>query len=164
MSDPVREITVRHLFDPRLEPDLFDNLLSRRAMAYVFDVVGVSVLWLLAAVVVFFLGIATFGLAWLIYPALWPLLGVLYTVATLGGPDSATPGMRAMGLSMRLTDGRRPDALTALIHVVVFYALTVTLTPLVHLVGLFTERRQLLQDLLIGVVVMDARVLAFTGR
>lgn len=164
MTRPVREITIRHLFDPALEPDLFEQVLSRRAMAYLFDLVGVSVLWLLAAVVVFFLGIATFGLAWLIYPALWPLLGVLYTVATLGGPDSATPGMRAMGLSMRLTDGRRPDALTALIHVVVFYALTVTLTPLVHLVGLFTERRQLLQDFIVGVVVMDARVLAFTDR
>ncbi|MCE1236963.1 MAG: RDD family protein [Hyphomicrobiales bacterium] len=164
MSDPVRQITIRHLFDPSLEPDLFENILSRRAMAYVFDLVGVSILWLLAAVVVFFLGIATFGLAWLIYPALWPILGVLYTMATLGGPTSATPGMSAMGLSMRHTDGRRPDTLTALMHVVVFYALTVTLTPLVHLVGLFTERRQLLQDLAIGVVVMDARVLAFTGR
>ena len=126
--------------------------------------IGVSVLWLMAAVVVFFLGIATFGLAWLIYPALWPILGVLYTVGTLGGPESATPGMRAMGLSMRTTDGRRPDGLTALMHVVIFYALSVALTPLIHLVGLFTERRQLLQDLAIGVLVMDARVLALTGR
>lgn len=164
MSDPVRQITIRHFFDPALEPDLFENVLSRRAMAYVFDLVGVSILWLLAAVVVFFLGIATFGLAWLIYPALWPILGVLYTMATLGGPSSATPGMSAMGLSMRHVDGRRPDMLTALMHVVIFYALTVTLTPLVHLVGLFTGRRQLLQDLAIGVLVMDARVLALTGR
>jgi len=164
MTRPTREITIRHLFDPALEPDLFEQVLSRRAMAYVFDVIGVSVLWLMAAVVVFFLGIATFGLAWLIYPALWPILGVLYTVGTLGGPESATPGMRAMGLSMRTTDGRRPDGLTALMHVVIFYALSVALTPLVHLVGLFTERRQLLQDLAIGVLVMDARVLALTGR
>ena len=89
---------------------------------------------------------------------------VIYTAGTLGGPESATPGMRAMGLSMRTTDGRRPDGLTALMHVVIFYALSVALTPLIHLVGLFTERRQLLQDLAIGVLVMDARVLALTGR
>lgn len=164
MSPSPREITIRHLFDPALEPDLFEGLLSRRAMAYLFDLIGVSVLWLVAAIVVFFLGVATFGLAWLIYPALWPILGVLYTMGTLGGPDSATPGMKAMGLTMRTTDGCRPDSLTALMHVVVFYALTVTLTPLVHLVGLFTERRQLLQDLAIGVLVMDARVLALTDR
>lgn len=164
MSEPTRQIVIRQTFDPELEPDLFENVLSRRAMAYVFDVIGVSLLWLVAAVVVFFLGIATFGLAWLVYPALWPILGVLYTMGTLGGPASATPGMAAMGLSMRLTDGRRPDTLIALMHVVVFYALSMTLTPLVHLVGLVTDRHRLLQDFVVGAVVMDARVLAFTDR
>ncbi|MER2607099.1 MAG: RDD family protein [Siculibacillus sp.] len=164
MTQPVREITIRSPFDPALEPDLFEGMLGRRTIAYLFDLLGVSLLWVLAAIVVFFLGIATLGLAWLIYPALWPILGVLYTVATLGGPESATPGMKAMGLSMRTTRGGRPDALTALIHVVVFYGLTVTLTPLVHLVGLFTARRQLLQDIAVGVLVMDTRVLGLTGR
>ncbi len=161
---PPRPAPVVAIFDPAFEPDLFDSLLSRRAMAYLFDVVGVSLLWILGAILVFFLGLATFGFAWLIYPALWPILGVLYTVSTLGGPDSATPGMKAMGLAMRNVDGSRPDVLKALIHVVVFYALTVTLTPLVHLIGLFTGRRQLLQDLVAGVLVMDGRVLAATGR
>lgn len=164
MSDAPRQINIRHLFDPALEPDLFEAVLSRRTMAYVFDLVGIGILWIVAAIVVFFLGIATFGLAWLIYPALFPVVGVLYSVATLGGPSAATPGMSAMGLTMRLTDGRRPDTLFALIHVVVFYALSVTLTPLVHLVGLVTDRHRLLQDIAIGAVVMDARVLALTGR
>ncbi len=151
-------------YDPALEPDLFENTLGRRVVAFLFDIVGVSLLWVLAAVVVFFLGLATFGLAWLIYPVLWTILGLLYTVSTLSGPASATPGMAAMGLSMRTIEGGRPDALKALMHVVLFYALTVFLTPLVHVVGLFTARRQLLQDLLVGVVVMDARVLMLTGR
>lgn len=159
-----RPYAVVPIFDPAFEPDLFENVLSRRTMAYLFDVVGVSLLWIVAAIVLFFLGLATFGLAWLIYPALWPILGVLYTISTLGGPDSATPGMKAMGLAMRRLDGRRPDTLLALIHVVLFYALTVGLTPLVHIFGLFTARRQLLQDLILGVLVMDARVLALTGR
>ena len=69
-----------------------------------------------------------------------------------------------MGLAMRRVDGTRPDTLTALIHVVVFYGLTLVLSPLVHLIGLFTSRRQLLQDLIVGVLVMDGRVLALTGR
>lgn len=159
-----QQITVRWVFDPALEPDLFQDVLKRRTIAYLFDILGVSLLWVLAAVVVFFLGLATFGFAWMIYPALWPILGVLYTVSTLAGPEAATPGMRAMGLSMRTVDGPRPDALKALIHVVVFYGLTATLTPLVHLVGLFTARRQLIQDLIAGVLVMDGRVLALTGR
>lgn len=159
-----RPSSVIPVFDPAFEPDLFENVLSRRTVAYLFDIVGVSLLWLLASVLVFFLGLATFGLAWLIYPALWPILGVLYTVSSLGGPSSATPGMKAMGLAMRRLDGRRPDALLALMHVVLFYALTMGLTPLVHVFGLFTARRQLLQDLILSVVVMDARVLALTGR
>ena len=164
MSLPPREITIRSLFDPALEPDLFEGVPTRRVIAYLFDLLGVTLLWGVAAIVVFFVGIATLGLAWLIYPALWPIVGVLYTVATLGGPEAATPGMKAMGLSMRGTDGSRPDTLRALMHVVVFYALTVTLTPLVHLVCLFTARRQLLQDMVVGVLVMDARVLGLTGR
>lgn len=159
-----RPAPVVAVFDPAFEPDLFQDILKRRTFAYLFDVVGVSLLWIVAAILVFFLGLATFGFAWMIYPALWPILGVLYTVATLGGPDSATPGMKAMGLSMRNVDGSRPDVLKALVHVVVFYGLTVTLTPLVHLFGLFTARRQLLQDLVAGVLVMDGRVLALTGR
>ena len=164
MNQPSQSITVRWVYDPALEPDLFQDVLKRRAIAYLFDIVGVSLLWVLAAVVVFFLGLATFGFAWMIYPALWPILGVIYTVSSLAGPTSATPGMRAMGLSMRSIDGPRPDGLKALIHVVVFYALTATLTPLVHLVGLFTQRRQLFQDMVAGVLVMDGRVLALTGR
>ncbi len=164
MPEATQQITVRWVYDPALEPDLFEDVLKRRAFAYLFDIVGVSVLWVVAAIVLFFLGLATFGLAWMIYPALWPILGVLYTVSSLAGPTAATPGMRAMGLSMRTVDGPRPDALKALIHVVVFYALTVTLTPLVHLIGLFTARRQLFQDMIAGVVVMDGRVLALTGR
>jgi len=164
MPEPAQQITVRWVFDPALEPDLFQDVLKRRAFAYLFDIIGVSLLWLVAAVVVFFLGLATFGFAWLIYPALWPILGVLYTVSSLAGPTAATPGMRTMGLSMRSVDGPKPDSLKALIHVVVFYALTATLTPLVHLIGLFTARRQLVQDMVAGVVVMDGRVLALTGR
>jgi len=124
----------------------------------------VAVMVFLGLPIAFAFGLATFGFAWMIYPALWPILGVLYTVSTLGGPDAATPGMKAMGLSMRTVDGPRPDTLKALIHVVVFYALTATLSPLIHLAGLFTSRRQLIQDMLVGVVVMDARVLALTGR
>ena len=164
MERPTQQITVRWVYDPALEPDLFQDVLKRRAFAYLFDLIGVSLLWAVASVIIFFLGLATFGLAWMIYPALWPILGVLYTVSTLAGPDAATPGMRAMGLSMRSADGPRPDGLKALVHVVVFYALTATLTPLVHLVALFTARRQTFQDLVAGVVVMDARVLALTGR
>ena len=164
MEQSTQQITVRWVFDPVLEPDLFQDVLKRRAIAYLFDILGVSLLWVVAAIVVAILGIATFGLAWMIYPALWPIVGVLYTVSSLAGPTAATPGMRAMGLAMRSVDGPKPDALKALVHVVVFYALTVTVTPLIHLVGLFTARRQLLQDMVAGVLVMDGRVLAMTGR
>jgi uncharacterized RDD family membrane protein YckC len=164
MRSETQQVVIRWLFDPVLEPDLFESLLSRRAIAFLFDLVGISLLWLLAAVVVFFLGLATLGLAWLIYPALWPILALLYTVSGLAGWSSATVGMRAMGLSMRTHDGGRPDLLRALLHVVVFYALTVGLTPLVHLIGLFDTRRRLLHDMIVGVIVLDGRVLAATGR
>lgn len=164
MEEARRVVTIGLPFDPALEPDLYEGVLGRRMFAFLFDVIGVSFLWVFAAIVVFFLGIATLGLGWLIYPVLWPILGLLYTVSSVSGPTSATPGMRAMGLAMRTTAGGRPDTLVALLHVVLFYGLSVTLTPLVHLLGLFMPRRQLAHDWIVGVLIMDARVLAMTGR
>ncbi|WP_407051691.1 RDD family protein [Methyloraptor flagellatus] len=147
------------VFDPLDRPELFEGTLSRRVFAYLLDIFFVTLFWLMAGLVVFFLGIATFGLAWAIYPALWPIVGILYVTATLGGANAATPGMGMMGLTMRLWHGGRPDPLIALMHVVLFYAASAVLTPLIHLIGLFTARRQLLQDLILGTVVINARML-----
>ena len=98
------------------------------------------------------LGIFTLGLLWLLFPAVWPVVAILYSVLTLGGPHSATPGMRFMGIEIRTLRGERMDYGLALLHVLGFWFSVAILTPLVLLVALFTERKQLLHDLVLGTV------------
>jgi uncharacterized RDD family membrane protein YckC len=131
----------------------YSGVLSRRVFAFIIDYMIVALLWIPAAVIVFFLGIITLGLGWMLYPALFIIVALLYFGMTLGGPSQASPGMRAMGITLVRLDGRRMDFLTALVHTALFWLINSILTPLILLVGLFTERSRLVHDLLLGTVV-----------
>jgi uncharacterized RDD family membrane protein YckC len=49
----------------------YQGVLSRRVMAFIIDYAIVGLLWIPAAVVVFFLGILTLGLGFFLYPVLF---------------------------------------------------------------------------------------------
>ena len=142
-------------FDPAVHPALFDGVLSRRVLAFLFDAVMIMALMVVASIVIAFLGIITFGLGWLLFAILFPLVALSYTALTLGGYRAATPGMRLMGLEMRLWYGARPYALLAIMHSLLFWFGNTILTPFIILVGLFTKRSQLLHDIILGTVVVD---------
>jgi uncharacterized RDD family membrane protein YckC len=141
--------------DPLTDQRLYDGVRTRRVLAFLLDVVILAILTFLVGVVVFFLGVVTLGLGWLLYAILWPAVALVYCAFTLGGPNSATPGMRAFGLEMRTLDGGRMNPVLAMIHSVLFYASISLLTPLVLLVSLIADRKRLLQDLIIGTVVVN---------
>jgi len=130
----------------------YQGVLSRRVFAFIVDYLIVALLWVPAAVVVFFLGILTFGLGFLLYPVLFAAVAMLYFGVTVGGRNQASPGMNMMGLAIARTDGRPMDFLTAIVHLVIFWIANALLTPLILLIGLFTDRGRLLHDLLIGTV------------
>jgi uncharacterized RDD family membrane protein YckC len=132
----------------------YSGVLSRRMFAFIIDYMIVLLLCIPAAVVVFFLGIITLGLGFILYPALFVIVGLLYFGMTLGGPNQASPGMRAMGIAMTRVDGRQMDFLTAMVHTVLFWVINSILTPLVLLAGLFIERSRLVHDLLLGTVIV----------
>ncbi|WP_180897713.1 RDD family protein [Martelella soudanensis] len=132
----------------------YSGVLSRRVLAFLFDYIIIAILWVPAAVLLFFVGIATLGLAFFLYPVLYFIVAALYFGFSLGGSAQASPGMRAMGLRMLRTDGLRIDFLTALVHLALFWLFNSLLTPLILLVGLFTDRKRLLHDFLIGAVVV----------
>lgn len=132
----------------------YSGVLSRRVFAFVIDYLIILLLCIPAAVVVFFLGIITLGLGFVLYPALFVIVALLYFGLTLGGPNQASPGMRAMGVAMARLDGRRMDFLTAVAHTVIFWIINSVLTPLILLVGLFTERSRLVHDMLLGTVII----------
>ena len=120
--------------------------------AFLIDAAVILFLMVIAYVVIAVFGIFTLGLLWLLFPAVWPVVAILYSVLTLGGPNSATPGMRFMGIEMRTLRGERMYYGLALLHVLGFWFSVAILTPLVLLVALFTERKQLLHDLVLGTV------------
>ncbi|MEP0233305.1 RDD family protein [Roseibium sp.] len=149
----------RDAFDPLVQPELFEGVRTRRIFAFLIDAIAVAILFLPAAVLVFFLGIFTLGLGWLLFAVLSPLLPIAYTAFTLGGRNAATPGMRAMGLEMRLWYGARPYPLLAAVHVILFWFSISLLTPLILLISLFSDRKRLLHDIVLGTLVMNSEAL-----
>lgn len=132
----------------------YSGVLSRRVFAFCIDYLLIAILWIPAAIVVFFLGIITLGLAWFLYPALFVIVALLYFGKTLGGDSQATPGMKAMGIAMARLDGGRLDFIMAVAHTVFFWVINSVLTPFVLLIGLFTSRSRLAHDMLLGTVVV----------
>ncbi len=130
----------------------YRGVLSRRVIAFCVDYLFVALLWIPAAVVVFFLGILTLGFGFLLYPALFAIVAMLYFGVTVGGRSQASPGMAMMGLAIARTDGRPMDFMTAIVHLVIFWIANAFLTPFIVLIGLFTDRGRLLHDFLIGTV------------
>ncbi len=149
-------------FDPRTQPELFEAVLSRRILAFFIDAVIIVALMIPAALVVVVIGGGTFGLGWLLSGCLFVLVALGYVALTVGGPASATVGMRMAGLELRTWSGERMFALLAIMHAVLFWFSVSVLTPFVLLVGLFTYRKQLLHDLLLGVVMVNSEPLRRT--
>ena len=139
-------------YDPAIHPELYEGVRTRRAFAFLIDFAVVVALMLVAYVVIAVVGIFTLGLLWLLLPAVWPVVAILYSVLTIGGPNSATPGMRFMGIEIRNVRGERIDYAIALFHALGFWFSVAILTPLILLVALFTPRKQLLHDLVLGTV------------
>jgi uncharacterized RDD family membrane protein YckC len=80
---------------------------------------------------------------------------LIYYGATLGGPASATLGMRASGLEMRTWYGAHAISCSGPCMPWAFCVSVSALTPPVLLVGLFNARRRLLHDILFGTVAVD---------
>jgi uncharacterized RDD family membrane protein YckC len=147
--------TDRYAIDPVRQPELFDRVLSRRIVAFCIDAVLVFVLTLPVVLMLALLGFVTFGLSWFLIGPSFALVALGYIALTLGGPASATIGMRLSGVEMRTWSGAPLFPLLAVMHALVFWLSVAVLTPFILLVGLFTYRKQLLHDLLLGVVMLN---------
>ncbi len=150
----------RFVYDPAAQPELFDGILSKRIVAFIIDAILIVLLMVPAGLMILILGVITLGIAWLLFPALFAIVALGYVALTLGGRGSATPGMRVVGVEFRTWNGQRMFPLLAVLHALIFWFSCGILTPLILLVGLFTPRRQLLHDLLLGVVALNAEPLA----
>lgn len=133
---------------------LYDGVRTRRIMAFLVDFVMVTLLSVPVFLLVLVLGLITLGLGWMLIGGIWPVVALIYIWNTLGGRNQATIGMNLMGIRLERLDGGPVDGMLAVVHSVLFWAFNVVLTPLVLLVSLFANRKRLLQDLLLGTVVV----------
>lgn len=152
-----------NVFDFPGNAALFEGVLSRRLMAFTIDFAMIGFMALAVLFFLFILGIATFSLLWLIIPLVLPPIVVaivlVYVAFTAGGKYSATPGMRTVGLELRMLDGRKMYPMMAVFHALSFYFLSTVLTPFIILVGLITSQHRLLHDYVSGAVVLNREAL-----
>jgi uncharacterized RDD family membrane protein YckC len=150
-----------HAFDPWTQPELFRGVLTRRVFAFLIDLVVLAIPVILACIFIAVFGVVTLGLGWALFWLVSPasvIWAVVYYGASLGGPYSATLGMRVMDLELRTWYGAPCYFVLGAMHAVLFWISISFLTPLVLLVGLFNGRRRLLHDIVLGTVVINSSV------
>jgi uncharacterized RDD family membrane protein YckC len=147
-----------HAFDPYSEPDLFRGVLTRRTVAFLVDLIVLAVPVILAVIFIAIFGLVTLGLGWALFWLVSPasvIWAVVYYGTTIGGPRSATMGMRLMDLEVRTWYGAPGYFVLGAAHAVCFWISVSVLSPFVLLLGLFNSRRRLLHDFLLGTVVVN---------
>ena len=150
-----------HAFDPWTQPELFRGVLTRRVFAFLIDLVVLAIPVILAYVFIAVFGLITLGLGWALFWLVSPasvIWAIIYYGASLGGPHSATVGMRVMDLELRTWYGAPTYFVLGAMHAVLFWISVSVLTPLVLLIGLFNGRRRLLHDIVLGTVVINSSV------
>jgi len=150
-----------HAFDPLSQPELFRGVLTRRVFAFLIDLLVLSVPVILAVIFIAVFGVITLGLGWALFWLVSPasvVWALIYYGATLGGPHSATLGMRVMDLELRTWYGAPCYFVLGAMHAVLFWVSVSVLSPLILLVGLFNGRRRLLHDIILGTVVINSSV------
>src|SRR5438445_3375576 len=150
-----------HAFDPWLQPELFRGVLTRRVFAFLIDIVVLAIPVILACLFIAVFGVVALGLGWALFWLVSPasvIWALIYYGASLGGPHSATLGMRVMDLELRTWYGAPAYFVLGAMHAVLFWISVSVLTPLVLLVGLFNGRRRLLHDIILGTMVINSSV------
>ena len=156
-----------HAYDPAREPELFEGVLARRVVAFLIDLIMITVPLIFLAIFIFMFGLVTLGLGWFMFFLMSPIAviwALLYYGLTFGGPASATIGMRMVDLEMRTWYGAPCYFVLGAVHAVAYWLSVSFLTPLVLLVALFNDRRRLLHDMLVGTIVINNQARASALR
>lgn len=140
--------------DPATAPELFEGVLTRRVFAFIIDLVIMGAMILAFSLVGLIAGFLTFGLAWMALFLVIPATIVLYYGATLGSSKRATIGMQMMDIVLTPTRGQPLDGWMAIIHAAVFWLTTWISWPVSLLFALFTPRRQMIHDLVVGTLMV----------
>jgi len=147
-----------HAYDPAREPELFEGVLARRVVAFLIDLIIITVPLIFLAIFIFMFGLVTLGLGWFLFFLMSPIAviwALVYYGMTFGSPASATIGMRVVDIEMRTWYGTPCYFVLGAVHAITFWLTVSFLTPFVLLVCLFNDRRRLLHDMLVGTTVIN---------
>ena len=140
--------------DPLLYPEFYDGIIFKRVIAYVIDVIVISMLLGIVFVGLGILGFITFGATWGIMGIVLFLIPFAYHTLLIGGPQSSTIGMRIMDLEVRRWVGGRPDYVQAAVQTIMFYGSIALTAWLILLVAFFGGAGRCLHDYFSGTVVV----------
>jgi uncharacterized RDD family membrane protein YckC len=132
----------------------FRSVLLRRALANLIDWTILTFALAVVGFVFVLTKIITFGLLSIPTAIIGLALPFVYFIGYIGGPSSATPGMKVMDIEVRDLSGLRPDLFQAGLRTFLYSASIVALTPLILLVVFFNRRRRALHDILSATIVV----------
>lgn len=138
--------------DPDTHPQFYDGVAVKRLLAWVVDIVVITVICLVLLPFTAFTGLFFF-------PMMFAVVSFVYRVITLTN-GSATWGMWLMAIELRRADDERLDFASAVLHTT-GYAISVAMAPvqLVSIVLMATSARaQGLTDMLLGTAALNRRV------
>ena len=139
----------------RMDSAFYNGILWRRIGAYFVDAFLILVINIALHMLLLFLGLLTFGLAWLLLgPVTFLTVALGYDTLFIGGGEGATPGMRLFGIEARGLHGGRPDYFQAFLMTALFYATVPVTGYLILIVAFFTEHNRTAHDFLSGITVV----------
>lgn len=140
-----------HLPDPINQSQFYDDVPSKRLLAWAIDTVIIGIITALIVVFTAFIGL--FFIPFLLF-----VVSLAYRSMSIAS-QSATFGMRIAAIELRNSQGLRLSTGEAVLHTI-GYLLTVS-TALAQIVSIVlmcaTERGQSLSDMVLGTVMLNKR-------
>jgi len=135
--------------DPEMDSQFYENVPTRRLVAWVFD--GIITFGM-----TFLISVLTVGLGFFIFPFIWLVIGLIYRTTTIAN-KSSTWGMRMVGIEFRDKDGQKLSTGVALAHTVIFTVGTgFFFVQIVSIVLILTSRYgQSVQDMILGTTAIN---------
>src|SRR5690606_39943379 len=140
--------------NPASAPELFEGVLARRVIAFFIDTAIMILLTVVIAVAGVIAGFLTLGLGWIALPFVIVFVLLGYYAVTLGSPSRATVGMAMMDLVLTPSRGAPLDGWKILIHPLIFWITSWIAWPVSLAIALFTPRREMVQDLVAGTLMV----------
>ena len=136
----------------------YENTVGKRVLAFILDLIVIGIAFSIFVVFASVIGVLSFGLLMGPLFALSSLIPLAYHTWYLGGPKSATLGMRYMNIELRTWDGRRPGYLQAALQTIAFYVSCTVTTWLILVAVFFNDRKRTVHDMLCGTQVINTPV------